>query len=164
MFYFLLSVILAIFLACVNPKFWPLAMTCMFVAFFVYKDSIIEAFSGKAEKFVQPDDEQAVNSDEETAEEAVEIETTDEKFDNTTTFDKLFSSNPFELDRSADDLFMEKGREIGVRNKEAMDNRVRYNSANFEQYFQEELAEQEDRDWWDSNPKLDEEFERNYNN
>jgi len=82
--------------------------------------------------------------------------------DNVDIIYNLMKSNPQLSDADghptsshADDLLYLKSKQMAQQAKESQDIRIRYTSGNMAQYFQEELDEQEHRDWWGNDDKLD---------
>ena len=69
-----------------------------------------------------------------------------ETFDNSDAVSRLFSE-PRAVD--GDQQLYEQMKNVSGRDKQAAMNRARFTSENFKQLFQEELDEQEKRDWWE---------------
>jgi hypothetical protein len=145
-------------LCSVDHKYWPLVLLSGLVTIVIFKNFYKEGFASP-ENIEQTEQSQNTSLD-------VNVATTQndiDKYDNNDAIDMLFMSNPPMLDSSidiedpetGDDLLYTQSKNVSQKSKEAQDNRIRFTSDNFRQYFKEELDEQENRHWWDNNDKLD---------
>lgn len=69
--------------------------------------------------------------------------------DNSVSINQQFN-NYEEPHLTGDELIANKMAHMSTKNRNAIHNRVRFTSNNFRKYFQEELDENEDRVWWET--------------
>jgi hypothetical protein len=149
-------------LCTVDHKYWPLVLLSSLIAVVICKN-----FGYLQEGFASNDIDSTEKSEDITANITVTKTLTNNKYDNNETIDTLFMSNPPLLSdvdeddpETGDDLLYTQSKSVSQKSKEAQDNRIRFTSDNFRQYFQEELDEQENRHWWDNNDKLDQQMRK----
>jgi hypothetical protein len=72
-------------------------------------------------------------------------------FDNTETIRQMMSNKPYQTNEitDGDTRIAEHMHSVGQKAQEAVLHRARFTSDNFRMYFQEELDQQERRDWWE---------------
>jgi hypothetical protein len=72
------------------------------------------------------------------------------KLDNSEAINDILAGSDENDEKDGDTKFLEKIQDLQGRSKEAVLNRSRFTSDNFREYYVEELAEQEDRVWWNN--------------
>lgn len=148
----LFILIIAVTMAVSDPSNYPLIVLFGLLALGFWK------YSTGRESFVDGDDahiDSGAVTAETTQDQTSNVEPPNKnKWDNANVINKIFAKDTITTD--GDQLLFEHGKHVGGQAKQAILNRARFTSDNFRPLYQEELDEQEHRDWWGDNDALDE--------